>query len=297
MKRLISIGEVLWDLIEGQAHIGGAPFNLAAHAARLGMDAWLVSAVGDDDLGAKALERVRALRVHDEFVRVVPHPTGVVDVRLDASGRPTFEIRRPAAWDFIGLGEEDRRALAALRADAVCYGTLAQRSATARDGVRRVLAALAAPGGPLRFCDVNLRAPFYDASLVRWAFESADVLKLNDDEVRTCAGLLPGAPGDVEPFCAWAAGAFGLRCVCVTLGAAGCAVYADGRFERCPGVKVRVADTVGAGDAFSAAFLRRWLDGAPAAEAGRFACRVGALVASKPGAVPDYDPEECDLLR
>jgi len=290
--KLLSFGEVLWDLIEGRAHIGGAPFNLAAHAVRLGAEAWLVSAVGDDDLGSRALERVRALGVNDDYLRVVQRPTGIVDVEVDADGRPTFDIRTGAAWDFITLSGDDLRDMASRGFNVVCYGSLAQRGQVSRETLRTMLDMLGRDGGPVRFCDINLRPPFIEADTVRWSIAAADILKLNDDEARLCCDLLGRPFEGTEAFCRWVADSHGLEAVCVTLGAQGCLVYAGGRSVRCPGVAVKVADTVGAGDAFSAAFLLRYLGGADPEEAGRFACRVGAFVASKAGAVPDYSVEE-----
>jgi len=292
--KLLSFGEVLWDLIEGRAHIGGAPFNLAAHAARLGAYAGFVSAVGDDDLGRRALERIRALGVHDDYVHVVGHPTGVVDVQVDAQGQPTFDIRRDAAWDYIRLSPAEVQSVMAEGFDVVSYGSLAQRAPVSRQTLLDLMEALGRDGGPVRFCDINLRPPFIEKDILRWSIASADILKLNDEEARLCCDLLGRPFQGLDPFCRWAADTYGLEAVCVTLGARGCLVYAEGRSARCPGVPVKVDDAVGAGDAFSAAFLWRYLGGAGPEEGGRFACRVGAFVASKAGAVPDYTPGDIE---
>ena len=292
--KLLSIGEVLWDLIDGQAHIGGATLNLAAHAVRFGMEAWLVSAVGDDDLGRRAIARVRELGIRDDYVRTVDTPTGVVDVSVDEQGVPTFTIREPAAWDVIELSQADIDALRVADVDAICYGSLAQRRETIERRLHQLLDALRGDGRPKLFCDINLRAPFIDPAKVRWSIAAADILKLNNDEVKVCCGIFDRPFEGMEQFCEWVSRAQGLEIMCVTLGAEGCLVYAGGQAHWCEGVPTAVDDTVGSGDAFSAAFLQRYLSGASPAEAGQFANRVGAFIASKAGAVPDYDPSDIE---
>lgn len=290
--KLLSFGAVLWDIIEGTPHIGGAPFNLAAHAARLGIESYLVSAVGDDELGRRAIAEIRGQRVRDELVRTAHAPTGVVDVVVDAHGKPTFTIRRPAAWDMIDLTGKDLSRIASLNFDVVCFGSLEQRAAVTNRSLRSLVEATPAK----RFCDINLRAPFYDREKVEWSLAHADILKLNDDEARIIAHLLRQRLTGLEEFCKWVTRSFRIQIVCVTLGAQGCLVFANDQTALCPGVRVEVVDTVGSGDAFSAAFLSQLMAEPPGksidriAEAARFANKVGALVASRRGAIPDYDP-------
>lgn len=290
--KLLSFGAILWDVIEGQEYIGGAPFNLAAHAAILGLESHLVSAVGNDERGRRALMRVKKLGVRDDLVRIVDAPTGVVDVWLDPGGSPAFTIRQPAAWDYIELSDEDLALIKRMNFDMICFGSLEQRESATKKSLRALLASAAEDGGPQRFCDINLRAPFYDAERVEYSIRNCEILKLNGDEAREICGLLSLPFNGLEDFCRMISGDYGTETVCVTLGDEGCLVYDGEETTRCPGVKVKVVDTVGAGDAFSAAFIARLLNGAKAAEAGEFACRMGALVASKTGAIPDYDPSE-----
>jgi fructokinase len=146
----------------------------------------------------------------------------------------------------------------------------------------------------MRFCDINLRPPFFNRESVEWSLRSADILKLNDDEARVTGELLNHPLQGLEDFCRWASAAFNIQTLCVTRGAEGCLVYRGGKAVRCPGVRVHVVDTVGSGDAFSAAFIARLLAGASAEQAGQFANKVGALVASRRGAVPEYDPREIE---
>jgi len=290
--KLLSFGAVLWDIIEGTPHIGGAPFNLAAHAARFGIESYLVSAVGQDDLARRTLAEIRRQNVRDEFVRTVNAPTGVVDVVVDPHGKPTFTIRQPAAWDMIDFTNDGLARIASLRFDVVCFGSLEQRAPVTNRSLRSLVEGTRAT----RFCDINLRAPFYDREKVEWSLAHADILKLNDDEARTITKLLGRRLTGLEQFCKWATRRFPIQIVCVTLGSEGCLVFENDQSAICPGVRVEVVDTVGSGDAFSAAFLSQLLPSPSAKEfkrvvdAGRFANKVGALVASRRGAIPDYDP-------
>ncbi len=286
MIDVAAFGEILWDMIEGKPHIGGAPFNLAAHAVRCGLRAAAVSRVGNDPLGKSALAEMDRLDVDRRWTGVDPdRPTGTVTVTLSA-GQPSYTIHEGVAWDFIRLPAGSLAALAAQKPRAVCFGTLAQRGEVSRRTLGQVLDAFA---NAELFYDVNLRQSFWSGPRVEAGLGRATLVKVNGDEARVLGGLLFG--GALEP------GGFiravldrypGVRAVIVTLGAEGCVVRRRGEGPvRCPGVKVKVVDTVGAGDAFSAAFLAAWLNGASATAAAEAGNRRGAWVASRPGAVPD----------
>jgi fructokinase len=261
---LLSIGEILWDLIDGDQHLGGAPFNLAVHAARLGHRVAFVSAVGGDELGRQALAQAAARGIATDFIATVPGvPTGTVTVALDAAGQPTFTIHRPAAYDHIPARPVD------FDPDWICFGTLLQTA----PAMRRITQDLLDAHARARlFYDVNLRPGCYTPELVADLLRRATVVKLNEAE----AGEVPHQ---------WQTG-------CITRGAAGCTIILDGKSYDCPGYAVKVADTVGSGDAFSAAFLHGLDQGWPPAKIGDFANRVGALVASRSGATPEWTLEE-----
>ena len=265
---ILSIGEILWDLIDGEPHLGGAPFNLAVHARRLGHRVAFVSAVGDDVPGHKALAQAAARGIDTDFIATVPGvPTGTVTVTLDAADQPAFTIHRPAAYDHIPAGPVD------FDADWICFGTLHQ-TAPAMRGLTQDL--FDAHPRARRFYDVNLRPGCYTPELVGDLLRKATVVKLNESE----AEKIPHR---------W-------QTACITRGAAGCTIILDGRSYDCPGYPVRVADTVGSGDAFSAAFLHGLDQGWPPAKIGDFANRVGALVASRSGATPEWTLEEVGAL-
>ncbi|MDX1531777.1 MAG: carbohydrate kinase [Rhodothermales bacterium] len=279
---VLCVGEVLWDSMPAGLFLGGAPFNVACHLSRLGQPVTFVSRVGEDVLGAEAVRRVRLVGIDSGTVQVDPAlPTGFVKVEVDAEGIPEYEIVRPAAWDAIALDPDLHDAAAAAR--AVVFGSLAQRHATSR----RTVQELASIGGASVF-DVNLRPPFVEPALVRASLEAADFVKLNEDELQEMARwfALPASP---EAAVRALADAFGCRLVCVTRGGAGAALWHEGRWREHPGYPVTVADTVGAGDAFLAALLASVLEGSSDEVALDRACRLGAFVASRPGATPDYE--------
>ncbi len=292
---IVSIGEILWDLIRGEEHLGGAPFNFAAHARRLGHDVVFVSAVGNDLRGRRARARARELGVGDEFIASSTADTGVVTVALGADGQPEFTIHRPAAYDFVELGPAAVSAIAARRPAWICFGTLFQTQAAGRRAVEALIAGIP---GALRFYDVNLRRGSWTPALVRELAACADCVKLNDAEAECLAPVLGLADGMAEPFCRSGAERFGWRAACVTRGARGAAVLAGGDYAEADGYAVEVADAVGAGDAFAAAFVHGLSAGWRALEIADFANRLGALVASRPGAAPAWTPDEvAGLMR
>jgi len=309
---ILSIGEILWDVIQGAEYLGGAPFNFAAHARRLGHDVRFISAVGADARGRLALARAGELGLSTRFVRIVPdRPTGTVTVALDAGGQPRFTIHRPAAYDFPHIREEDLRELLDPAPDWIYFGTLQQTSAEARALTARLMEA--APAAK-RFYDVNLRAGCYTASLVRELIRRATVVKLNEEEVCEVEQMMGmeqsrereravAEYGDrsltvaaLMRFCEGGAERLGWEAACVTRAAAGCLAWLGGQSIEAPGYRVEVADAVGAGDAFAAAFLHGLGAGWPPRRIADFANRLGALVAGRAGAIPEWTLEEAEAL-
>ena len=251
MVDVVAFSEVLWDVIDGETHIGGAPFNLAAHAVRCGLKSAAVSCVGDDALGRAALDEMRRLHVDARWTSVdAGHPTGTVPVTL-AGGQPSYAIHEEVAWDHICVSEAQARALAAERPRVFCFGTLAQRSRESRETLARLLDRFAFTEV---FYDVNLRQRYWSGERVEAGLARATLVKVNDDEARILGDLLFGGAREPEAFGRAVLARHPARAVVVTLGAAGCLVCERGREPvRCPGITVDVVDAVGAGDAFSAA--------------------------------------------
>ncbi|MGD8395281.1 MAG: carbohydrate kinase [Candidatus Eiseniibacteriota bacterium] len=289
MAKVLTIGELLWDRMTDGDHLGGAPANVAFHLSQAGHQALLLSAVGDDAAGHRAMRQLAESGVDVTRITVDPrHPTGVVDVELDANGVPTFDIRRDVAWDHIPQPSDLDALLEST--DAVVFGTLAQRQATSHATIDAVLGA----GNQMpRIVDLNLRAPFYDRDVVRRSLERATILKLSDGELDLLPGLVgPEFTGGAPPLSAEAlsglAARFDLERIYVTRGAEGCDVHAGGELHHVPATPIQVADTVGAGDAFTAALVDGELRCLPPATIAAHAAAAGAFVASQPGAMPRW---------
>jgi fructokinase len=292
---IISIGEVLWDVVGETEHLGGAPFNFAAHLSKLGHNVSFISAVGNDARGERILDRMSHMGLATRYVRQVDkYPTGIASVTFDEQGQPHFVIARPAAYDLPQLSTTDFAELAAQSPDWIYFGTLQQMSFEARQLTARFLDS---DHKARRFYDVNLRPASWEPSLVRKLMSLATVVKLNDTEVEEITKLLDQAFISFEEFCRTYSARFGWEAVCITRGAKGCVLLIGEQYLEAPGYAVTVADTVGAGEAFAAAFVHGFGSGWAAPRIADFANRVGALVASRAGAIPDWTMEEAECLN
>lgn len=279
---VVGIGETLWDLFPDGAVWGGAPGNVACHAAGLGAAAAMVSRVGRDELGDRGIATLETLGVACRHVqRDGLHPTGTVNVLLDAGGDARYEFASDVAWDHLTWDPalEDVAAGAA----AVCYGTLGQRAATSRTTIRRFVQEAR---GALRVFDVNLRQHFHSPGLIRESLALADALKLNDEELPTVAAACGINAADPVAAAHDLASQHGLRLVAITRGAAGSVLVAEGRTSELPARAAAVGDTVGAGDAFTAAVIVGLLRGRPLDAIHDHASRLAAFVCGQRGATP-----------
>jgi fructokinase len=287
MPLVVGIGELLWDLLPDGRQMGGAPANFAFHAQALGASSAIVSAVGDDRSGREILEELGRRGLERSGIAVVSGaPTGTVTVALDAGGIPHYTIHEGVAWDVLpwtaGLGD------LAARADAVCFGSLAQRSPVSRTTIGAFLDAT----GPdcLRVLDLNLRQAYFSRETVHGLLGRATVLKLNDDELATVAGML-SFPGPESRVLAALLEAYPLSLIALTKGPSGSRLFGRGVDIIDPGHPVETADTVGAGDAFTAALVAGMLRRKGWEEIGERANRVAAFVCSRKGAWPDLPAE------
>ena len=283
--KIISLGEVLWDLFPAGPRFGGAPANFACHAAHLGGEVSMVSAVGNDERGREAVEILDSFGIDTSLIQTHPNaPTGTVGIELDAKGKPTFTIHEGSAWDGITWTPELEARIAEV--DAVYFGTLGQRGETSRATIRQGLK-LAKARGLLRVLDVNLRKPFYDAALIRESIALASVLKLSDDELPEVAAAcdipLEGAP---EVALHRLIARFELDLVVMTRGAKGAMLISPDSTLDQPGIPTTVVDTVGAGDSFTGAFTLGLLQRVAPEAILRKACETAAYVCSQSGAVP-----------
>ena len=292
--RILGLGELLWDILPEGPRLGGAPANFTVMAGRLGNHAVLLSRIGRDDLGRMALDRLEPLPVDTSFVETDPaHETGRVTVYFEA-GQPHYTIHQQAAWDFLELSDEWVRL--AERADALCFGSLAQRSLESRQTIQTLAAQTSSKC--IRVFDVNLRVPFYSGEVIQESLELATVMKMNDAEVPLVLGLLglPGGDSVAQSALHTDAERLGaerllsefptLQMVAVTRGGNGSMLVTRDEWHEHPGHPVKVADTIGAGDAFTAAMTHYLLRGADLATLNEAGNRWGGWVASQSGAMP-----------
>ncbi|MFL6208486.1 MAG: PfkB family carbohydrate kinase [Pyrinomonadaceae bacterium] len=285
---VIGLGELIWDLLPTGKQLGGAPTNFAYNAHLLGNDAVVASRIGPDSLGREAVTRLAQMGLDASFMqRDDAHPTGTVGVTLAANGEPTFAMNEDSAWDYLTW--TPRWAELAARADTVCFGTLGQRAAQARATIDSFLAHTQPRA--LRIFDVNLRHSFFTPDMLAASLRHATVVKLNSDELTCVAAMLDtGTHGQLQTA-RHLLRAFNLQLVAVTRGAAGSLLVTQTEAIEHAGLRVRCADTIGAGDAFAAALAHGLLRSAPLAHISAAANRIGAWVATQTGATPPPDAE------
>jgi fructokinase len=284
---IVGVGEVLWDLLPAGPQLGGAPANFAYHAQALGARARVVTRVGNDRLGQEVLQRFNDMHLPIDTVQIDDQrPTGTVAVSLSAEGVPQFTIHEDVAWDRLSVTEQ---ALQTVReADAVCFGSLAQRAPASRAAIQQLVSS--APSRAFRVFDVNLRQRFYSREVIEQSLGLANVLKLNNDELPILAeafGLTGEARSQVESL----ARRFGLKFVVLTSGSKGSLIYRDGGWSEQTAQPTPIVDTVGAGDSFTAALVMGLLSNMALDEAHAFAAELARYVCSQAGATPALPPK------
>ena len=291
--KIIGIGEVLWDLLPSGPQLGGAPANFTFHAHALGARAGVVTRIGNDALGTEILQRLEQAGVESGAVQVDEEaPTGTVTVELSAEGVPNFTIHENVAWDRL---EVTPRALDEIRAaDAICFGSLAQRSESARIAVQKLVAS--APAEALRIFDINLRQHYYSQEVIESSLRLAHVLKLNDVELPILAGMFNLA-GTTREQIKRLSDQFDLQVIALTRGGEGSMLYQQGEWSDQPSEPVEIADTVGAGDAFTAALVLGLLHRLELGKINTLAGEVARYVCSCAGATPPLPKHFRDRLK
>ena len=281
--RILAVGEVLWDMLPGGKLVGGAPGNFAYHCLQLGADAQMFSRVGNDELGRELLDFYRSKNIPTGHFSVDPErPTGTVDVALDAGGQPKYTICENVAWDHLAAEKKTFDLAATL--DAICFGSLACRSAQSYQTICQLVRAT--PESALRVFDVNLRSPFYSASLLADLFPLANVLKLNDDEIKIIARMFGGPNDSLQKQAEWLLETYQYKLLILTLGANGSLLMTPGQISEYRNKPVQVVDTVGAGDAFTAGAVFGFLSGWPLDKINACAGDLAAYVCTQRGAMP-----------
>ncbi len=291
---VVGLGELLWDVFPKGKELGGAPANFAYMTSLLGDQGIVASRVGSDALGRTAGRRLERIGLRSKHLQIdTKHLTGTVKVEVDPAGQPTFEIAESVAWDFFEWTPEWQRL--ASTADAVCFGSLAQRSSQSRATIRSFLKEVGP--GTTRVFDVNIRQAFYSADILAESMKLTDIVKLNQDELAVAVKLLGHTFQDEERAARWLRDTYSLRIVCVTRGAKGSLLVSGNETSQHSGCRVVVADTVGSGDAFTAALVYHYLRRGSLATLNEAANRMGAWVASQTGATPPRDDYYLGQIR
>ena len=280
---VVGIGEILWDILPSGKKLGGAPANFAYHAGELGCEAYIISSVGNDKLGNEILDILNTLGLNSHYIQIDEcHPTGTVEVQLDNNGIPSYIIHENVAWDYIKVNEKCLELMK--NADAVCFGSLSQRSETSREAILKLLNNT--NNNCIKIFDINLRQNFYNREIIINSLAHANVLKLNELELSIVSDLLGINGGEESEKLRKLQKKYSLRLIALTKGDCGSILFNGERISKHPGFKVEVLDTVGAGDAFTAAvtvgLIKKWdLD-----TINDFANKLGGYVCTQQGATP-----------
>lgn len=290
----VGLGELLWDILPLGRQLGGAPANFAYMTSLLGDEGVVASRVGKDELGEEAMRRLERLGITTAYIQIDPAcRTGTASVEVDSNGQPSFQFANPSAWDCFEWSSGWQ--LLARRADAVCFGSLAQRSPLSRKTIHSFLETIRPE--TTRIFDVNLRQSFYSKEILAESASFADVVKLNHDELPTVVRLLGFSFHDEQSAAEWLLHTFHIKLVCITRGAAGSLLVSEHASHEHPGIRVTVADTVGSGDAFTAALVYHYLRRDSLASMNDAANRMGSWVASQTGATPAPDEARLEQIR
>lgn len=280
---VVGIGEALWDVLPEGRKLGGAPANFAYHVSQFGLESYIVSAVGDDALGKEITDKFTEKKLN-HIVETVPYPTGTVQVELDPNGVPQYEIKEDVAWDNIPFTPQIEAL--AKRTRALCYGSLAQRNEVSRQTINQFIEAMPKTDDTMIIFDVNLRQRYYTKDVLDASMRKCNVLKINDEELVTISRML-GYPGtDLQSKCWILLGRYNLKMLILTCGVNGSYIFTSGNMSYLSTPQVEVADTVGAGDSFTATFTSSIIKGLGVAEAHRRAVNVSAFVCTQHGATP-----------
>jgi fructokinase len=292
--KVLSFGEILWDIINGEEHLGGAPFNFAAHSAQCGNEVYMISCLGRDSLGTRAFEKCKEHGVDCQFVQWdETHPTGTVMVTLE-KGQPDYVIHENVAWDFIAT-ETNLSALPKDSFDIFYFGSLVQRTKVAAETLHAILNTFSFKH---IFYDVNLRKKGFTIDIIKQSLERCTILKLNTDEVPVISRLLFQSDLFNEDFCQEIIARYPrIKTIVITASDKGCFVFQNNKLTHIAGKKVQVKDAVGAGDSFSAAFMHIFTRENDALKAAEIANEIGAFVATQAGALPVYPAEIKSLLN
>jgi len=287
--KIIGLGEILWDMLPEGKKLGGAPANFAYYVSKLGQIGIVASRVGNDSLGKEILESMEKLNLNKKYIQIDPkYLTGTVSVELDSNGQPDYTIHKNVAWDYLDFSKSWKHL--AKEADVICFGTLAQRSSKSKNTMLDFLKS--ARPEVIKLLDINIRQNFYSMEAIEESIKLSNILKLNIDELKIIRNLFTYSNTKNEiDLCLELINDFKLDLLCLTKGENGSLVLNSKEYYEHPGYKVSVLDTIGAGDAFTAAMIVQYLKGKTLREISDLANRLGSWVASQSGPTPELRPE------
>ena len=291
--KVLGFGEVLWDKINGKLIIGGTIFNLIAHCKKMGSDSYLISSIGNDKLGIKTKSVIKEKGIKTDFINIVDKSTCVVKVDTDNNYEPSYRLSDSTSWDFIDINESDIELINKIQFDYFCFGTLGQRSLKNTKSLKNIFDNCNFDN---IFCDINLRLNYYDKSRIEYSLERCNILKMNWEEAGILKNMLGLKNNEYGNFLKKLSSEFNIDIICITKGGSGADIYSKNDLIHCPGYKVKVKDTVGSGDAFSAALITKIYNKSSLKDACEYACKIGAVIASKRGAVPSYNSNDINIL-
>ncbi|WBL25568.1 carbohydrate kinase family protein [Zunongwangia sp. HGR-M22] len=286
----VCFGEILYDIFPNSEKIGGAPLNVASRLSANGIQTGMVSSVGQDKKGENLLKYLKSRNIDNTLVaKTSDYPTGVVNVSLDKSGSASYTIEHPAAWDKIEISEKMKETVKA--SNAFIFGSLACRDAQSRETLLQLLT-----HAKFRVFDINLRPPHYNKEIIEHLIMKADFIKFNDDELYEIAEMFDSPFHSLEQNLSYMAKITNAKSICVTKGSHGAVLFTEEKLYYNSGYKVKVADTVGSGDSFLASLISKLLKDETPQKALNYACAMGAMVASKEGANPEFSSEEIEAF-
>ena len=291
-KIIVGLGEILWDVFPERKVLGGAPANFAYHASQFGFNGYAVSAIGNDLLGKEILNALEGKQLN-YLLETTDFPTGTVQITLSGAGIPQYEICENVAWDNMPFS--NRADNLAKNTTAVCFGSLAQRNEVSRNSILRFLETV--PDDCLKIFDINLRQHFYSKEIIKESLKRANMLKINDEEINIISQMFDLQDYTEQEICTKLLNEYQLAVVILTKGVDGSLVFTEKEFSCLPTPKVHVADTVGAGDSFTAAFVAAYLHGRPIGEAHQLAVEASAYVCQQHGAMPQMPDAYMELFR
>lgn len=291
-KIIVGIGELLWDVFPDKRILGGAPANFAYHVSQLGFEGYAVSAIGNDSLGTDILNSLESKHLN-HIIEFTNYPTGTVQVTLNKAGIPQYEICENVAWDNIPFTHKTE--ILAQKTAAVCFGSLAQRNNISQATIKQFLSKT--PEDCLKIFDINLRQHFYSKQIIEDSLDIADILKINDEEIKVLSYLFDYKSSDEQEICVNLLKKHKLNIITLTKGTEGSFIFTENETSFLPTPDVKVADTVGAGDSFTAAFIVSYLQNKDIHQAHNLAVKISAYVCQQQGAMPELPSSYIKLFR